>query len=102
MTTDNIIAVGIDKEGRLFIKPQTKRFTLVWRSATEVHWNDKEAYLYSPKPREWSYFDWYKHMVEVIAKNYNCKLLIVNDADWLNVPDELKSQILQFTNSEFQ
>ncbi|WP_365335452.1 hypothetical protein [uncultured Mucilaginibacter sp.] len=47
--------------------PCKKQFTLIWRSATEVHWNYMESYLYSPKPIEWSYFNCYKHIETVIA-----------------------------------
>jgi hypothetical protein len=57
MKTDNISIIGINETGQLFIKPETERFEYIWRSATEVHWNDKEKYLFSPQPREWSYLD---------------------------------------------
>lgn len=53
MTTDNITEVGINTDGQLYLKPYKEKFPLIWRSASEVHWNDKEHHLYSPKPREW-------------------------------------------------
>jgi hypothetical protein len=99
MDTDYIEAIGINEEGQLYIKPCTKLFTLIWRSATQVHWNDTECYLYSPKPIEWSYLDWYKHIVTVIADE--CKLIVVDDTLWYNVDGELKEQIIKF-NSEFE
>ncbi len=36
MMTENIIEIGIDELERLYVIPEKKRFTLVWRSATEV------------------------------------------------------------------
>ena len=35
------------------LKPETEKFTLIYRSAAEVHWDNKELFLYSPKPRDW-------------------------------------------------
>jgi hypothetical protein len=55
MRTDNIIEVGIDRLERLYIKPKEERFTLIYRTATEVHWDNKDYFLYSPKPKDWSY-----------------------------------------------
>jgi len=43
----------------------------------EVHWNDKEGYLFSPKPREWSYLDWYKHIIGVVKDEYGYNYLAV-------------------------
>ena len=95
MTTDNIEAIGVNETGQLFIKPEKEQFILIWRSATEVHWNDKEHYLFSPKPREWSYFDWYKQIVSVILDEYDCKLILTPHTIWLNIPDDLKQQIIE-------
>ncbi len=49
---DEIIEVGIDKNERLFIRPKNEHFSLIYRTATEVHWDEKKIFLYSPKPRE--------------------------------------------------
>jgi len=94
MTTDNIGAIGINEAGQLFIKPETACFALIWRSATEVHWNDKEGYLFSPKPREWSYLDWYKHIIGVVKDEYGYKLIVTSNTNWLSVPDDLQQQII--------
>ena len=58
---DEIVEVGIDKNERLFIQPKNERFTLIYRTATEVHWDDKGHFLYSPKPRDWTYLEWFRH-----------------------------------------
>jgi hypothetical protein len=62
MTTDNIFEIGIDNRERLFIKPEKARFTLVYRTATEIHWDNNGHFLYSPRPRVWTYFDWLKKL----------------------------------------
>ena len=95
MITDIIIEVGIDDLERLYIVPEKKSFSLIYRTATEVHWDSKGKFLYSPKPREWSYLNWYKHIVGVVDTECGCKLILSANTKWTNVPDELKDKILQ-------
>lgn len=92
---DEIIEVGIDKNEQLFVRPKRERFTLIYRTATEVHWDEKELFLFSPKPREWSYFDWYRHIIEVANKECNIKLILTHRTIWTNVENELKKQIIE-------
>ena len=98
MRTDKIIEIEIDESERLLIKPETEKFTMIYRSASEVHWDNNKNCLYSPKPREWSYLDWYKHIVTLIVTDCNCKLLITQSTKWINVPEDLKTEIKQFKN----
>lgn len=91
---DEIIEVGIEENERLFIKPKTERFSLIYRTSTEVHWNEKGLFLYSPKPSEWSYYDWYRHITNVAEKECNCKLMLTPRTTWTNIPDNLKKQII--------
>ncbi len=94
MTTDNITHIIIDNSGRLCIFPATQKFVLIYRSATQVHWDNQQSFLYSPKPREWSYCDWFAHITKVIREECNCELLITGETVWLNIPEKLKQQIV--------
>jgi hypothetical protein len=94
MKTDNIKKISIDSLNRLCIYPEKEVFTLIWRSATEVNWDSEDSFLYSPEPREWSYFDWFKHIIGVVKDDYNCDLLITKDTLWINIPESLKQAIL--------
>jgi hypothetical protein len=94
MKFDKIIEVGIDNKERLFIKPDKEVFTLIYRTATEVHWENKEQFLYSPKPREWTYLDWFKHILSVTETECNCKLVLTENTKWTNISEELKRQII--------
>jgi hypothetical protein len=93
MTIDEILEIGIDGKESLYLRPKKERFTLIYRTATEVHWDNNELFLYSPKPREWTYFDWYKHIVGVIEIECNCKLILTERTRWTNIPVELKERI---------
>ena len=94
MRVDNIKEIQIDDLGRLRIYPEREVFTLIWRSATEVHWDEKDLFLYSPKPKEWSYFNWYQHIISVIETEYHFNLLLTPDTKWVSIPQTLKDQIL--------
>ena len=92
---DEIIEVGIDKDERLFIRPKKERFTLIYRTATEVYWDKNELFLYSPKPREWSYYDWFRHIIDVADKECNSKLVLTHRTIWTNIAQNLKKQIIE-------
>ncbi len=96
MTLDDVLEIGIDDQERLYLKPEKEKFTLIYRSATEVHWDNNGAFLYSPKPREWSYLDWYKHIVSVALDEYGCKLKLTSKTNWQNIPVDLKDEIVEF------
>ena len=74
MTIDKILEIGIDDKERLFIRPEKERFTLIYRAATEIHWDINGLFLYSPKPREWTYFDWFKQITGVTQTECNFNL----------------------------
>ncbi|MBK7442903.1 MAG: hypothetical protein WBP43_05735 [Chitinophagales bacterium] len=95
MTIDKILEIGIDNKGRLYLKPEKQRFTLIYRTATEIHWEDNGNFLYSPKPREWTYFDWFRQIVRVTETEFNCKLILTNETVWVNTAEELKLQIIE-------
>jgi len=99
MEQDEIIEIGIDKKERLYLKPLSKEFPYIYREAAEVNWNPAGKFLYSPKPREWSYLDWYKHIVDVTASQA-CRLFITDNTNWINIPDNLKANIIQLKETE--
>lgn len=96
MSIDKILEIGIDEKERLIIKPDKEHFTLIYRTATEVHWDNNGLFLYSPKPREWTYFDWFRHITRVTEMECNCKLILTNETKWTNIFDELKRQIIEY------
>ena len=91
---DQILEIGIDVQEKLYIKPSTARFDFIYRTATEVHWDASGLFLFSPKPREWTYFDWYKHIVDVVSNECCYKLVLTEKTIWTNIPDDLKQEIL--------
>jgi len=93
MKTDCISEVGIDKQERLFLRPESQTFEYVYRAAAEVGWDNEEKVLFSPRPREWSYYEWYRHIIGVVKSEYGCELFLCDKTKWTNIPDDLKQQI---------
>lgn len=96
MTIDKILEIGIDDKERLFIKPEKERFTMIYRIAMEVHWDNNGFFVYSPKPREWTYFDWFRHITTLTETECNCKLILTDQTLWTNISDGLKQQIIEY------
>ena len=89
---DLIAEIGIDSEERLFVRPTKKSYPMIYRDAAEVHWDADKGVLYSPKPREWSYTDWFKHILCVADPS--CDGLYLNgQTKWSQIPQPLRSEI---------
>jgi hypothetical protein len=93
MKTDVINEIKIDDKGRLCIFPKNEKFSQIFTLAKEVNWDSSQSFLYSPNPKEWSYFKWYKHIIN-IAIECNVTLLLTQDTIWTNIPKLLKDEIL--------
>jgi hypothetical protein len=96
--TDEIKQIKIDESGRFCIWPAKEKFEFIWRSATEVHWDTEGMFLYSPKPREWSYLNWFSQIIGAVKSEYGIKLLLSNKTLWINIPEDLKNQIKEQQN----
>ena len=95
MEKDLIAEVGIDKTGRLYIVPSSSVFPYIYREAMEVDWDENGNFLYSPVPREWTYLDWFKQIINAV-KEQGYILVISNATKWSNVPEPLKREILEW------
>ena len=76
METDIITSIEIDQEGRLHLITKSATFPMIYRTATEVHWNPEKHSLYSPRPRDWTYGQWYEHICDVAELVFMLWLLI--------------------------
>jgi hypothetical protein len=92
MRTDTIEAVGINDQGSLWVKPATATFPFIYREAKEVHWDAQRLYLYSPKPREWTYIDWFEQIRDAAAEQ-GVKLTIETTTSWSNIEPALREGI---------
>ena len=56
----------------------------------------REKTLYSPKPKNWSYLDWYSlHIVDVIRRENFVRLELTDKTEWIDIPKTVKKNILK-------
>jgi hypothetical protein len=75
----DIAEIGIDEAERLYVKPVSGDFSHIYPAAMEVHWSPQEKSLYSPKPREWSYLNWYVQILYAAKDEYGILLVITEE-----------------------
>jgi len=90
---DTIEEVGIDSESRLYIKPSSVKFPMMYREAIEVNWDNNSNRLLGGIPRKWSYLDWYKQIVKGAAIQ-GCSLKLTEQTSWVNIPNGLRLTIV--------
>lgn len=92
MTHDQIAEVRIDEEGRLCVVPASDSFPYIYREAMEVHWDNNGRFLYSPKPREWSYVRWFQQILAA-AREQSSVLRLTSTTKWSRVPESLRAEM---------
>jgi hypothetical protein len=89
--------LAIDDSGQLLIRPDPGdgegRFPLIYRSASGVHWDAATQSLYCPKPRDWTYVQWFKQAMDAVADEYGCELVLSGSTEWSNVPADIRARI---------
>jgi hypothetical protein len=93
---EGIAEIGIDGAERLYVKPVSYDFSHIYRAAMEVHWSPEGKFLYSPKPREWSYLKWYGQILGAAKSEYRVSLLVTENTRWVGIGDDLKNEIIQY------
>jgi len=96
--TDGITQIMIDAMERLCVVPATQSFTMIYRAAIEVHWDNVLCCLYAPKPREWSYMQWFQQIITGVESEYGCSLRLQPDTKWKSVPPDLQADIVDWMN----
>jgi Integron Cassette Protein Hfx_Cass5 len=91
MPTDPIEAIGIDFNGSLWVKPATATFPFMYRAAMGVQWDEHRRCLYAPKPREWTYLDWFRQIRKEAADECREALEITPATAWDGIDATLRS-----------
>jgi hypothetical protein len=92
MQEDEIAEIGID-DGQLWVRPSKVSFEYIYRAGMEVHWDSERERLFSPKPRKWTYLQWFDQIVAAAAAEYGVHLKLTSSTLWRNVSDELKAEV---------
>jgi hypothetical protein len=92
MKVENIEAIGIDDNGSLWIQPKHSTFPMIYREAREVHWDREQRRLYAPKPNEWTYVDWFLHIVST-AREASVQLRLTPETKWVGIDTDLRNRL---------
>ncbi|MCX7061090.1 MAG: hypothetical protein NTZ11_09405 [Gammaproteobacteria bacterium] len=98
MNTDVISEIGIDGEGRLYVRPSKQSFPYIYREAMEVRWQENNGTLYAPAPREWSHARWFMQ-IHMAAKEQGCVMSLTPETEWRSVPESTRKEITAYVGS---
>ena len=73
-------------------------YQYIYREVAEVSWDDNLKAFKSPRPREWSYSDWFNHIITG-AQDCSINLILNNATTWVNIPNNVKEQMLVGKNT---
>jgi hypothetical protein len=94
--------ISIDQDGRLLIHPRRAEdiFQYVYRAAAEIQWDGDQACFATPKPREWSYLQWFQHARDAIRSELGRDFELNDRTTWANIPDGLRAEISSATAAD--
>lgn len=94
MRDELIAAVTMDDAGRLLLRPAKTMFDdLHMAGAWGFRWDVATRSLAIPRPSEWSYRDWFDHVVTIIRQQYGVHLKLSPQTQWASVPSTVQEEI---------
>ena len=97
MTPEIICKIEIADTGELILCLEgtgNAGYQYVYREAKGVYWdNDKKGFK-STDPKNWSYSQWYRHIVDVVNSGLGVELKMGQNIEWVKVPEQDKNEIV--------
>ncbi len=73
-------------------------YQYIYREACEIYWdNDLKAFK-SPAPRSFNHAEWF-HQIVKVAEKIGVNLTLNSETAWVNVPSNIKEQIMVGKNT---
>ena len=95
MVSDFIDEIGIDADRRIYLRPRQQTFPYIYREAIDIHWEPQTRRLRSSVPREWSYLQWFQHIVCGSGVDFR----LAPDCSFATIPDDLRLSIQSWMDS---
>ena len=96
MTRVDIARVSVANDGRLRVYPALppgETFEFIYRAARRVRWDSGRGALWPATPHGGSYSRQLQTIVEAVADEYGCDLVLTHETDWQDVPPEVRRAI---------
>ena len=88
MIAEEILSIGIDDRGSLWVKPALSTFPMIYREAMEIGWDSNHSVLFCPKPLKWDYVRWFRQVL-TCAHLQGVGLTPTPQTVWINIDQEL-------------
>jgi hypothetical protein len=102
MEIEEISKIEIMKSGEMFVvlasggKPI---YQYIYREAAGIYWDSEVKGFKASAPEKWTYTEWFKQIVSVVASCLGVTLKLSNFTVWVNVPEQLKAEIKALQNT---
>lgn len=93
MDSDVIKQIWLDTTGSICVKPNSKKFEYIYRSAMGIDWNSNEGFLFPRLLGSWSPVDWFRQILAAVRNEYRCELLLTLDTEWINIDQAIREAI---------
>src|SRR5579871_5343504 len=87
-----LIEVGLDPAGSLYVCPKGQTFPFIYRAGMRVNWDAKSERLSYPKSNEWSYRRSFAQILSAAASEYRIRLVLSPATIW-SLPEALRPEI---------
>jgi hypothetical protein len=98
LVDEPILDLGVDEQGRLYVRPAQSVFPQIFRVASGVSWDPSTNALVSPQPGEWSLERWFEQIVGAVLSEYGIALRLAPSTSWTGVAPELQRDITAFAS----
>jgi len=85
--------ISQNKEGILFIKPKGYSFSMIYRSAMGVQWDENTKSLYHNPTKDWDAIQWYKQILSAVKSEYGAELKVCSKTIYENIDEKTKTVI---------
>jgi len=80
-----INSIFLNEKGVLCVKPKGISFNMIYRSATGVHWDNKEKCLIHNPSANWDHMQWFKQMVSAVKEEYGVTLVVTGKTSFYGI-----------------
>lgn len=95
LNQEEITDIGIDEKSQLFVKPRTRKFSMVYRLAKGINWDQSQHTLHSTPIKDWSNYKWYLHILNTIYIDCGVELIPTKNTEYINLDRKSVNQIKQ-------
>jgi hypothetical protein len=92
---EELTQIGLNDKNQLFLKPKNKSFSMIYRLAKGINWDNLENTLHSMPIDEWSKYKWYLHILNTIYKECGIELIPTKKTEYINLDRKSQNQIQQ-------